>query len=68
MCAKWYNTDVVTESSIRSDVSDLYDSVKNFVEPKKKKDKKKNDSKKKKKKENSKKVKVKKKKSTKKEN
>ena len=51
MC-KVYNTDVVTESSISADVSDLYDSVKNFVEPKKKKDKKKNDSKKKKKKEN----------------
>lgn len=39
---------VVTETSIRSDVSELYEKVKNFVEPKKKKAKSKKPSKKKK--------------------
>ena len=69
MCAKWYTTNVVTESSIRSDVSELYENVKNFVEPKKEKDKQKKASKKKKKKkENSKKVKLNKHKSSKKKN
>lgn len=41
---------VVTETSIRSDVSELYEKVKNFVEPKKKKEPGKKPSKKKKKK------------------
>ena len=41
---------VVTETSIRSDVSELYEKVKNFVEPKKKKEPSKKPSKKKKKK------------------
>ena len=41
---------VVTETSSRSDVSELYEKVKNFVEPKKKKAKSKKPSKKKKKK------------------
>lgn len=41
---------VVTETSIRSDVSELYEKVKNFVEPKKKKELSKKHSKKKKKK------------------
>lgn len=41
---------VVTGTSIRSDVSELYENVKNFVEPKKKKAKSKKPSKKKKKK------------------
>lgn len=58
---------VVTETSIRSDVSELYEKVKNFVEPKKKKEQSKKSSKKKKKrKSNSNKVKVKKAKSSKK--
>ena len=43
-------TDTVTETSIRSDVSELYEKVKNFVEPKKKKEPSKKHSKKKKKK------------------
>lgn len=41
---------VVTETSIRSDVSELYEKVKNFVEPKKKKEQSKKHFKKKKKK------------------
>lgn len=60
-------SDAVTETSIRSDVSELYEKVKNFVEPKKKKEQSKKSSKKKKKrKSNSNKVKVKKAKSSKK--
>lgn len=60
-------SDVVTETSIRSDVSELYEKVKNFVEPKKKKEQSKKSSKKKKnRKSNSNKVKVKKAKSSKK--
>lgn len=60
-------SDTVTETSIRSDVSELYEKVKNFVEPKKKKEQSKKSSKKKKKrKSNSNKVKVKKAKSSKK--
>lgn len=61
-------SDTVTETSIRSDVSELYEKVKNFVEPKKKKieKNKKSSKKKKKKKSNSNKVKVKKAKSSKK--
>lgn len=43
-------SDTVTETSIRSDVSELYEKVKNFVEPKKKKEPSKKHSKKKKKK------------------
>lgn len=43
-------SDAVTETSIRSDVSELYEKVKNFVEPKKKKESSKKHSKKKKKK------------------
>ena len=43
-------SDAVTETSIRSDVSELYEKVKNFVEPKKKKEPSKKPSKKKKKK------------------
>lgn len=59
---------VVTETSIRSDVSELYEKVMNFVEPKKKKieKNKKSSKKKKKRKSNSNKVKVKKAKSSKK--
>lgn len=60
-------SDTVTETSIRSDVSELYEKVKNFVEPKKKKEQsKKSFKKKKKKKSNSNKVKGKKAKSSKK--
>lgn len=44
------DSNVVTETSIRSDVSELYEKVKNFVEPKKKKEQSKKHSKKKKKK------------------
>lgn len=42
-------SDAVTETAIRSDVSELYEKVKNFVEPKKKKGQSKKSSKKKKK-------------------
>lgn len=60
-------SDIVTETSIRSDVSELYEKVKNFVEPKKKKESSKKSFKKKKmKKSNSNKVKGKKAKSSKK--